>query len=139
MAVESMEYWYGKRDLFLEMRDLALKEQESVIEDRMDNFRDLAVKRDGLQREITAREKRMKTLPKAPLNPLKGPRVHDLAEEISRIIASIQDIDRQIEDFIAGKKEALLMEIKSLRGGKRALKGYGGKGKRDPRFIDTQG
>lgn len=137
--MESLDYWYGKRDLFLAMKDLALKQKESVMEGHMDLFKKRTAKRDGLQREMASKEKTMKAMSKAPASPPTEPKTRELAEEISGIIASIQDIDRQIETFISGKQEDLLMEMKALRGGKKALKGYGGKNKRVPRFIDTQG
>lgn len=137
--MKSTEPWHLKRDLFLEMKDLALKQQEVLREDRMDLFFGLSAQRNGLQRKITANEGRLKKHRTGPPAASKDPRIPPIAGEVTRIIESIQDIDQQIESFVREKRDALAGEIKGLRDGKKALKGYGGKAIRNPRFIDTKG
>ncbi|MBW2304537.1 MAG: flagellar protein FliT [Deltaproteobacteria bacterium] len=133
-GVDVVEQWQLKRDLFLEMKDLALKQKELVSEERMDLFSKLSGRRQGIQRKISS----MKINGPATGN-AKESRIRTLKAECARIIESIQEIDGEIERLLSEKRDALMEEIKAVRRGRRALKGYGGKRKKVPRFIDTRG
>lgn len=130
---------YQQRDLFLEMKDIARRQKDMVTEDRMDRFLELSKQREELQRKISAgsprAERYVDTTRRAPGNG----RVRSIEDDVIHIIRSIQDIDRQIETFVTEKRDRLLNDINGLRKGRKALKGYGGRTKRNPRFIDTQG
>jgi len=63
--------------------------------------------------------------------------------KITDVIQSIQEIDREIEEIILKKRTDLILEIKNLRQGQKALRGYGGgyggKSAGNPKFIDRRG
>ena len=63
-------------------------------------------------------------------------RARSLAAEIVEVIRSIQEIDRKTEEFFFGQRDSLLAEIRNLRAGQKALKGYGARSPRGARFID---
>lgn len=137
--MKQSDYLYEKRDLFLEMKDIALRQKDMVTEERIDRFLELSRQREGLQRKISAGETRAKGLiHRSPDAPGDG-RARSIADDVTRIIQSIQDIDRQIESFVSENRDRLLNEIRGLRKGQKALKGYGGRTKKNPRFIDTKG
>jgi len=137
--MKQSDYLYEKRDLFLEMKDIAQRQMDMATEDRMDRFLELSKQREGLQHKIstgaTLAKGRIDRSPDAPGNG----RARSIADDVTRIIQSIQDIDRQIETFVSENRDRLLNDIRGLRKGQKALKGYGGRTKRNPRFIDTEG
>jgi hypothetical protein len=137
--VKSNEFLSGSHDLFLEMKDLAQRQREILSEDRMDLFLDLSAKRDRVQQKISAGQRRYKESFNQHAPPPGANKNRALSEEISRIIKSIQDIDREIETLIYEKRDGLLSDMRGLRHGQKALKGYGGKPLRPPRFIDRKG
>ncbi len=130
---------FEKRDFFLEMKNLAQKQKDLVMENEMDLFFELSRKREDLQRTISAHNTRAgKHANGSPDAPRAG-KVRSLVDDVARIIKSIQDIDRQIETFIQNNRDRLLNDIRGLRKGQKALKGYGARTIKNPRFIDTEG
>jgi len=105
-----IEQWQLKRDLFLEMKDLALKQKELASEERMDLFTKLSGRRQGIQRKISS----MKINGPATGN-AKESRIRTLKAECARIIESIQEIDGEIERLLSEKRDALMEEIKAVR------------------------
>ena len=130
---------FEKRDLFLEMKDLAQRQKDLVMENKMEFFFELFKRREGLQRAISAHNPRLKVSVNGAPDAPRDRRARSLLDDVARIIQSIQDIDRQIEAFVHDNKDRLLKDIKGLRKGQKALKGYGGRAPRNPRFIDTEG
>lgn len=132
--------WVGRnRDLFLEMKELALRQREVVTADRIDLFRDLAARRERIRQKISLNDNRRRRGAGPSPDPAAREKIRSLSEEISGIIKSIQDIDRDIETSLSRGRTELLREISDLRQGRKALKGYGMKAARVPRFIDKQG
>ena len=137
--MKQSDYLYEKRDLFLEMKDIAQRQKDMVTEDRMDRFLELSRQREGVQRKISSGATRAKgPIDRSPEAP-GDDRTRSIANDVTRIIQSIQDIDRQIEAFVSENRDRLLVDIGGLRKGRKALKGYGGRTIRNPRFIDTKG
>ena len=62
-----------------------------------------------------------------------------LAPEIIEVIHSIKEVDREIEKLLSQRREALYLEIKDIRQGRNAMRGYRGKSSKRPRFIDKEG
>ncbi|MFZ7113231.1 MAG: flagellar protein FliT [Desulfatiglandales bacterium] len=124
-----------KKSLFLEMKGLAERQREAVVEERMDLYFDLSADREALKRRISAHETPSHG---SSVDPGEG-RPPSPVDEVARIIQSIQEIDRQIGAFVTEKKSALLQEIRGLRKGRRALRGYGGVSAKNPRFVDKKG
>ena len=129
-------------DLFQKMRLLAEKQRGLVANQKdfeLTHFLDLADQRDHLQKEIaTETAKRVspadhvkKTAKKA--KPLTS------APEIAEVIRSIKEVDREIEAFLSERREALFLEIKNIRQGRSAIRGYKAKTSKPPRFIDKEG
>ena len=137
--MKQSDYLYEKRDLFLEMKEIARRQKDMATEDRMDRFLELSKQREGIQRKISAVATRAKgPIDRSPDAPGDG-RARSIADDVTRIIQSIQDIDRQIETFVSENRDRLLNDIRGLRKGQKAMKGYGGRTIRNPRFIDTEG
>lgn len=109
---------------------MASKQEEYISGDEIENFIELSRKRDRLQHEISANNRRSDNN-----NEKNG----SLSMEIVDVIKSIQETDKRIEKFIIEKKENILVDIKKVRKGQRAIKSYGGKPLQEPRFIRKKG
>ena len=120
--------------LFIKMRELAMKQRELVLDNQIDAFLDLSSRRDRLQKEISANREKYKGCMENT-----DKKAGAISMEIAGVIQSIQDTDIKIEEFIKEKRKELLSEIKGLRQGRKALKGYGEKPGKSPRFIDQHG
>ena len=128
--------------IFKQIKKLAI-EQEKLLqafqEDQIYDFLDLATKREHLQHEVSANEKRYSRLT-GNRSVMKGAgKAHDISKEISETIKSIQRIDDNLEKVLIEKKDFLLFDIKNVRKGRKALKGYAGYAQKRPKFIDKQG
>ena len=125
------------------MRGLASSQKESLSEDQIDRFVTLSARRDRLRHQISTNENKYKGLLDKTRNPLKDEETRSISMEITDVIQFIQEIDREIEEIILEKRADLILEIKNLRQGQKALRGYGGgyggKSARSPKFIDRQG
>ena len=114
--------------LFSKMKELALKQHSSLKEERMDLFSQLSRERERLRSKIFVNE----TEP-GPRKGLKGnlePNLRKKAMEMVELIRVIQEIDNRTKEMLIRKKDALVTEIREIRRGKRAVKGYG-----LPRFV----
>lgn len=114
--------------LFSKMKELALKQQSSLQEERMDLFSQLSREREQLRSKIFVKE-----IEPGPRKGMKGglePNLRKKAMEMVELIRVIQEIDNRTKDMLIGKKDALVTEIREIRRGKRAVKGYG-----SPRFV----
>ncbi len=139
-VMKKMDDLYKKRDMFLEMEAIARRQKDMVTEDRMDRFLELSRQREELQQRISSFRPRAERFIGGLHDASGNGRVRALKEDVTRVIQSIQDIDRQIEAFVSEKRDGLLHDIRGLRKGRKAVKGYGGRAApRPPRFIDTKG
>jgi hypothetical protein len=136
-----MEYLSRNLHLFKRMKDLATQQENCLSEDRMDRFLQLANQREQLRLQITTHEKKRKSLLKDSPAGIQRTPASSLATDIADVIQSIQEIDRKTEEFVFLRREALLSELGSLRKGRKAVRGYGGRagGTRPARFIDRKG
>jgi hypothetical protein len=122
--------------LYKRMKDLALRQELTLSRDRMDLFFQLANQREQIRQRIVDNEKRLGSPGERPRGGVLNGRTRSLAAEIVEVIRSIQEIDRKTEEFFFGQRDSLLAEIRDLRAGQKALKGYGGRSPRGARFID---
>ncbi len=128
-----------KKNNLQKMKTLADRQEQLVCNDQMKEFLVLAGKRERIRREIDSDQKKYKHLfDKA------AKKERDMAEgmnqEISEIINSIMEVDKKVEQMVAEKKDVLLGEIKGLKKGRTAVKGYGQKkGPAEARFIKRVG
>ena len=136
-----MEYLSRNLPLYRRMKDLAAQQQSCLSEDRMDLFHQLANQREQLRLQITTNEKKRESLLKDSSANIQGAPARSLVTDIADVIRSIQEIDRKTEEFVFLRREAFLSELGSLRKGRKAVRGYGGKtgGTGPARFIDRKG
>jgi len=129
-------------ELFRKMRRLAERQKGLVANEedfKLTRFLDLTAQREHLQAEISAATPQPMT-PEgfAEGSPPKRPSA-PLAPEIAEVIHSIKEVDREIEELLSERREALYLEIKNIRQGRNAMRGYRGKTSKRPRFIDKEG
>ena len=129
--MESNNLLDRNRELFKEMKELAVKQEKLISEDQIGNFLSLSNRREGLRHEISRNNNRYARLGKKEKDAL--------SRDIADVIRSIQEVDQRIEKFILEKREDLLNEVKKMRKGRKALKSYGRKSKTSPRFITRKG
>jgi hypothetical protein len=126
----------NKLFLFRKIKELADRQKELLLKDRLDSFMSLLTQRNQIQRKIekenTLAERTVKNSKSDSLREKNGP----IALEISDVISSIQETDRKIEEMILKRKSSLTGEIRDLRQGKKGVKGYGSKPGYTPKYID---
>jgi hypothetical protein len=129
--------------LLVKMKELARKQEGFLFEDQMDGFLELSSQRERLQSEISANQlKYQKALTEKTeknRDPFVEEKVRSISSEMVDTLRSIQDMDRKIEELLTAKKKNLLLEIRNLRRGHKALRGYGGGAEKIPKFIDREG
>ncbi|MBW1802216.1 MAG: flagellar export chaperone FlgN [Deltaproteobacteria bacterium] len=126
-------------DLYIEMKELAAEQETLISREDMDTFMDLTARRHHLQRQIKANDREYRQCTKALHARPTDPKLTRLRKDLIRMIRSIQEIDKKIEDGLTQKKDLSLSEIKQIRKGQMAVRGYGGRTVRAPRFINKQG
>ena len=136
---EPVDLLSDRLDLFIEMKALALEQEELLVIEDMDGFRDRVARRDHLQRQITANDRKYRECIQARSTPPTDPKEARIREDIIQQIRSIQEIDQNIEYGLTQKKDLFLSELKQIRNGQKAIRGYGRNPVRPPRFIDRQG
>jgi hypothetical protein len=139
MSVKSTDLLAKNLHLFKKMNDLAARQNALLSEGHMGMFFNLANQREQIQHEIGANEKRDRGLSPRPLDEAMREKTHALSREIADVIRSIQDVDEKTEEFFLRERDALFSEIRDLRKGQRAMRGYGGKSPRGAKFIDWHG
>ena len=127
------------RNIFKKMKEIALKQEEHISGDEIEKFIDLSRKRERLQREITASNRRSGIFTKKDGDGLNRDKNDSLSMEIVDVIRSIQETDQRIEKLIIDKKEDTLLYINKIRKGRRAIKGYGEKRLSSPKYIKKRG
>ena len=126
-------------DLFIEMKELAVEQEILINREDMDRFMDLDARRNHMQRQITANDRKYSEYTKARHGTPTDPKVTRIREKMIQTIRSIQEIDKNIENGLTQKKDLFFSEIKQIRKGQRAIRGYGGNPVRMPRFINRKG
>jgi chorismate mutase len=124
------------------MRLLAEKQRGLVANQEdfeLTRFLDLAAQREHLQNEIAAEKAKPAASPDPVNKTATKTKPVTLAPEIAEAIRSIKEVDREIEDFLSERREALYREIKNIRQGRSAIRGYRAKTSKPPRFIDKEG
>lgn len=122
--------------LFKKIKELADRQKDLLLKDRLDSFMSLLIQRNHLQRKI---EKENKLTENASKNSESGPsraKNGPVALQITDVISSIQETDQKIEEMILKRKSSLISEIRDLRQGKKVVRGYGIKPGYAPKYID---
>ena len=134
-----IELLESKKDNFEKIKDLAVRQEKLVNDDLMRDYLQLSEKREHLKNEIDAENKKYRHLVEGAGKKEKE-KATSINRKISEVIESIIDVDKRIEKLVNEKKKDVLDEIKSLKMGKTAVKGYGNKkAQAQPRFIKTVG
>jgi hypothetical protein len=120
--------------LFRKMRDLALEQQTSLQEDRMDLYSILAQEREQLRARISRNDLSI-SVRNGRIEPAS---VRKQATEMMEVIRLIQEIDTEIRDTLLRKKSELVSEIRGIRERKKAVKGYGSRFEKPARFFDQK-
>ena len=126
-------------DLFKKMKLLALDQEQLILNDKIDDFMNLVSKRRKIKEEISSNRRRYEKILIRQGNKEAKSGETSVSKEIAEVIQSIQETDKRIEELLNRNKDSLFEEIRSLKNGKRVLKGYSGKGQKSPRFIDQRG
>ena len=137
--VDPMELLSKNLDLYIEMKELAVEQETLINREDMDRFLDLTARRDHLQRQIAANDRKYSQFIKERHAAPTDPKVTRIRKDMIQMIRSIQEIDKNIEAGLIQKKDLFFSEIKHIRKGQRAIRGYGGNPVRTPRFINKQG
>lgn len=125
-----------KLNLFKRMKELAERQEDFLLKDRLDSFMSLIAQRNQIQRKIQKQDELADEIYRGPESAPFREKSGRINLQISDVITSIQETDRKIEEMIFQQKTRLIREIKELRHGKKAVKGYRGKSGYTPRYID---
>jgi GTPase involved in cell partitioning and DNA repair len=134
------EYLSEKLSNFNQMKILAENQVQALAEnDDLDRFFDLLKQREHLRSQMMAYDRNMRrTQNKARID--KADQINtELQDQINKTITTTLKCDRQIEELIGQRREKLLADIKDLRQGHKALKGYGSKANANLYHIDKLG
>ena len=124
-------------ELYDQMKRLAQKQRDALMGDRLDEFMLHASRRQSIQNAISAnRQGQRPVIPGAK----KGGKSQDEITRVVQMIEAIQELDKEIEGLISLKREVLMSQMKEIRHGQKALRGYG-KPNRDlgGRFFESRG
>lgn len=134
-----IELLESKKNNFIKIKTLADQQEKFLCDDLMQDYLRLFEKRDHIKNEIDSDNKKYKYALKEA-NRKEREMAMSINREISEVIESIMDVDKRVEQLISEKKKDVLDEIKGLKKGKTAVKGYGNKKvQTQPRFIKTVG
>ena len=128
-----------KRNNFKKIKTLADQQEKVVCDNLMQEYLQLSVKRDYLKNEIDSDNKKYRhVFEKADRK--EKEMAMSINRDISDVIESIMDVDKRIEQLVNEKKKDVLDEIKGIKKGRTAVKGYRHKkAQAQPRFIKTVG
>ena len=128
-----------KKNNFEKIKKLADEQEKLICDDSIQDYLYLLEERDSIRNEIDSDYKKYRHIFKNA-----GKKEREMATTINReifeVIESIMDVDKRIEQLVSEKKKDVLDEIKGLKKGRTAVKGYGNKqAQRQARFIKTIG
>lgn len=130
-----------RKNNFIRMRKLA-EQQVKLINSgsgRMEELFLLIDKRERLKNEIDADSKKYNSLARKSRDNKFADKSRTINLEITEVIESIRDLDKKVEDFVTGKKNAFIQDIARIKKGRRAVRSYGNRGTNSPRFIESKG
>lgn len=135
-----IEYLSEKLSNFNQMKTLAETQVRTLTDgDDLDRFFDLLKQRERLRSQIMAHDRKIQRLRKNDRIATPDQTVAALQDHIEQAILATLKLDQQIEELIGCRREKLLADIKDLRQGHKALKGYGGKASVNLYHIDKHG
>ena len=128
-----------KKINFEKIKSVADQQEKLVCDGLMQDYLQLSVKRDRIKNEIDSDSKKYRYgFEKAAKK--EREMAMSINKDISEVIESIMDVDKRIEQLINEKKKDVIDEIKGLKKGRTAVKGYSSKKKHiQARFIKTVG
>jgi hypothetical protein len=136
--LESNERLHLDLDLFGRMRELAGKQRDALMEDRLDEFMVHSSRRQSIQNTISANHKGQQVSGWSGRK--RSGKPSDEITRMMQIMESIQKVDKEIETLISLKREALMNQMKEIRHGQKALRGYGKPNRdRGSRFFESRG
>ena len=128
-----------KKNMFQKIEALANRQEKLACDNLMDEYLQLSKQRDLIKNDIEADNKKYKYLFEK-VDQKDREMVMTMKKEISEVIKSIMDIDKRVEQLVSEKRTEILGEIKGLKKGRTAVKGYRNKKvSTQPRFIKTVG
>lgn len=128
-----------KKNNFEKIKTLADEQKKLICVDLIQDYLHLAVKREHIKNEIDSDNKKYRYVFERA-DRKEREMAMSINREISEVIESIMDVDKRIEQLVSEKKKDVLDEIKGLRKGRTAVKGYGSKkAHAQPKFIKTVG
>ena len=122
--------------LFKKIKELADRQKDLLLTDRLDSFLSLLTQRNQIQRKIDKENKLEEKISQYSKSGTSGEKNGPVAFQIAEVISSIQETDKKIEEMILKRKSDLIGEIKDLRQGKKVVRGYGAKTGYVPKYID---
>ncbi|RPI74840.1 MAG: hypothetical protein EHM45_16995 [Desulfobacteraceae bacterium] len=138
--MEQIEYLSEKLSNFTQMKILAETQVRALTNgDDLDRFFDLLKQRELLRAQSTAHDRKIKRLREKGRSATPDQTLTALQYQIEQAILATLKLDQQIEELIGRRREKLLVDIKELRQGHKALKGYGGKTALNHYHIDKHG
>ncbi len=116
-------------ELYKQLADLAAKQISFLEQERINSFMSVWEQREKIQSKISAlEEKRMENM--ADL---------ELLGKIEKIQQGLLKADNKMKEIVERKKAFFQTELKKLRLGQKALRGYGPKRPAGSRFITREG
>ena len=125
--------------LFRKLREVVKRQLSFISEDKIEPFLDLTYKRERLQHDIDRLEETFREMTGHMSEKALKARTGSVSMEIVEVIGSIRDMDEKIRDLIERGRDDVLRDLKKLRQGRKALKGYGRTYSASPKFIDRDG
>jgi len=115
--------------------------ERAAEQGKMEDLEPLFSKREKILAKISAHEEERGTLNEKvkTLNTNEEQKLAGIIEEIRGITKEIMDMDGIIEEKLKSKKDQIHDQLKKVRQGRKALKGYAPKRRHIPRYIDRKG
>jgi hypothetical protein len=132
------DFLVERLELFKSMKAAAEDQKALLMKADVKDFMDLYAHREVLQHRIDLQEKKVEVVPAADRDGQRDRKIRSIREEIAEVIRAIRSIDREVETLVRKERKRILDEVKDLRHGQRALKGYGGRTAKPPKFVSTK-
>ena len=123
-------------ELYSRMKELAVQQRDMLSENQMDRFIQLLARRKRIKQGIMDAERRWNLLSDKKASTSINPQHEMWRTKIKAIIAEILHIDRDIRHVLTKERKDILTHINGLRGGQKALQGYGPRTAKYPKFVD---
>ena len=123
-------------ELYRRMKELAVQQRDMLSENHMDRFIQLLARRKRIKQDIIDTERQWNLLSDKKGSTSISPQHEMWRTKIKAIITEILHVDRDIRHVLAKERKDLLAHINGLRGGQKALQGYGHRTAKSPKFVD---